>query len=78
MAYTVQDVLAIEEAIKSGALRVTFGDRTVQYQSLDDLKKLRSEMISEIDAEANPDRPAKRRTYRVYQSGTGYGNGWVW
>lgn len=72
MAYTVDDVTAIEEAIKSGALRFTIGDRTVQYQTLEELKKLRLEMLAEIDEATEIGRPRKRRTFRVYQSGTGF------
>lgn len=70
MAYTTEDVLAIEEAIKTGALQVTFADRTVRYQTLDDLVKLRKLMLAEIAEAANPAQK-RRRFYRVTQIGTG-------
>ena len=70
MAYTTEDVLAIEEAIKTGALQVTFADRTVRYQSLEDLVKLRKLMLAEISEAANPTQK-RRRFYRVTQTGTG-------
>lgn len=70
MAYTADDVLAIEDAIKSGALQVTYADRTVRYQSLEDLFKLRKLMQAEIDAALTPNKP-RRRFFRVTQTGTG-------
>lgn len=68
MAYTNSDVAMLEAAIASGAMRVTYADRTVTYQSLDAMRRARREMIDEISAAAGT---SKRRTYRVTQTGTG-------
>lgn len=68
MAWTTDDLAAIEEAIKSGALTVRYKDRTVTYQSLDALRRLRAEMKDEIALASRPRRP---RTTRIYQKGRG-------
>lgn len=44
MAWTTEQLEAIEEAIASGATRVKYIDREVQYQSLADLLALRDRM----------------------------------
>jgi hypothetical protein len=38
MAFTVAQLTAVEEAIGSGALEVTYEGKTVKYRSLADLK----------------------------------------
>lgn len=68
MAFTLDDVAKIERAIKSGALRVTYADRTVQYNGISDLMRARQEMLDEI-AQANGTK--RRRTFRATQTGTG-------
>ena len=40
MAFTVAQLTAIEEAIGSGALEVTYEGKTVKYRSADELRKL--------------------------------------
>lgn len=40
MAFTVAQLTAIEEAIGTGALEVTYEGKTVKYRSADELKKL--------------------------------------
>ena len=37
MAYTPEQLAALERALATGEQRVTFGDRTVEYRSVDDL-----------------------------------------
>ena len=37
MAYTPEHLAALERALTTGEQRVTFGDRTVEYRSVDDL-----------------------------------------
>lgn len=37
MAYTPEQLAALEQALATGEQRVTFGDRTVEYRSVDDL-----------------------------------------
>lgn len=66
MAWTSDDLTMIEDAIKSGALTVRYKDRTVTYQSLDALRRVRAEMQDEI---ARASRPRRPRTTRIYQKG---------
>ena len=53
MAYTLDQLSALEEAIASGALRVRYSDREVTYQSLDAMRKLRAEMRQELGLSAS-------------------------
>lgn len=39
MAFTVAQLTALEEAIGSGALEVTYDGKTVKYRSMEDLRK---------------------------------------
>jgi len=48
MAYTVEQLTAIESAIASGQLKVAFQGREVVYRSMDDLIKARSVIKSEL------------------------------
>lgn len=69
MAYTQTQLTELEEAIAKGVLSVRHSDgRSVTYQSLDAMRKLRQEMLDELNASAGTRR---RRTMRVYQSGRG-------
>jgi hypothetical protein len=38
MAYTQEDLSALESALAKGERRVTMGDKTVEYRSVDELK----------------------------------------
>lgn len=38
MAYTQEQLTALESALAKGEKRVTFGDKTVEYRSVDELK----------------------------------------
>ena len=69
MAFQQSDLEKLERAIGSGKLSVWYADRRVQYQSLDDMIKLRDKMRAELDAAAGKKR--RRRFFRVYQSGSG-------
>ena len=68
MAFTRDDLARLDAAIASGRLSMRHGDRTHQYQSLDAMMRARKEMLSEIE---RAEGKRKRRTFRVYQSGTG-------
>ena len=48
MAFSQTDLDAIDAAIASGALRVKYKDREVQYQSLADLLLISSLMLKSI------------------------------
>lgn len=41
MAFTSDDLVAIEKALKSGTKKVKYADKEVEYQSIDDLLKVR-------------------------------------
>lgn len=69
--FTTDDVLQLERAIASGTSVVRYGDRTIQYQSLDAMRLARREMLDEINDAAGTV-PPRRRIFRVNQSGTGY------
>jgi len=58
MAWSQQQLDAIEAAIASGELTVHFGDRTVTYRSMDDLLKARAVIKDTLESEAGtaPDR----------------------
>ncbi|WP_339751888.1 hypothetical protein [uncultured Marinobacter sp.] len=47
MAYTNADREALERALAKGERRVTFGDKTVEYRSVDELR----EALREIDTQ---------------------------
>lgn len=48
MAFTVAQLAAIEEAIASGALEVTYDGKTVKYRSMDDLVKARATIRADL------------------------------
>jgi hypothetical protein len=69
MAYTTEQLAALEEAIASGVLTVRHRDgRSVTYNSLSDMRSLRQQMKRELDVAAGSRR---RRTFRLYQKGKG-------
>jgi hypothetical protein len=65
MAWTSTDLTAIETAIASGALRVKFSDREVQYRSMDELLKARN-VIKESIASSGGASPSVRSTYAQF------------
>lgn len=48
MAWTTEQLAAVEEAISFGATRVKYADREVQYNSLSDLLRLRDRMRQDL------------------------------
>jgi hypothetical protein len=52
MAWTQQQLEAIEAAIASGELTVRFGDRTVTYRSMDELLRARAVIIEALASDA--------------------------
>lgn len=68
MAYTPEDLAAIERAIASGERIVRFADRSVEYRSVDELIAARDR----IAADQAPQRaPFAGRTWLADQSGKG-------
>ena len=62
MAYTAADREALERALARGERRVTFGDKTVEYRSVDELRAALREGDAALAREAG--RP-KLRQIRV-------------
>ncbi len=48
VAWTQQDLDAVKSAIASGATRVKYADREVQYQSLTDLLRIKAVIEAEM------------------------------
>lgn len=63
MAYTIAQRDALKEAIATGATKVRYRDREVDYRSLDEMKRILRDMEAEIDADAGI--PAPRRSRQV-------------
>ena len=67
--FTAADLIAIDDAIKSGALSVRYQDgRQITYRSTDDLIRTRDLINNEVAVDAGTRR---KRTFRLQQSGTG-------
>lgn len=49
MAYTLEQLEALEAALARGEKRVTFADKTVEYRSVDELKAAIREVKRELD-----------------------------
>jgi hypothetical protein len=69
MAITQADIDKLNRAILSGHRSVQYRDRTVSYQSTQDMIEARDRFQKELDASQGKRR---RRTFRAYQSGSGY------
>lgn len=54
MSWTVEDLEKIDEALKSGALTIRHGDKTITYRSTDDLLKLRERILRYLERTKRP------------------------
>jgi hypothetical protein len=55
MAFTPDQLTALESAIGMGALRVRYADRDVTYHSLDQMLQLRNQIRAELGlSQSNP------------------------
>ena len=61
MAFTPQDLAALDAAISSGELTVRANGREVTDRSMDDLLKARSAIAATLAAQSTPTRPAGPR-----------------
>jgi hypothetical protein len=66
MAFTQTQLEALEAALASGTLRVSFEGRSLEYRSIDELKKAIAEVKAALAA-GDPARP-RSRVIRVYTS----------
>lgn len=71
MAFTSEDLAALDAAIKGGHRRVAYRDRTVEYHSLDEMMKLRGLMQAELlDSSSERTTYGTRRIYPECHKGT--------
>ena len=62
MAFTTQDIAAIDAAIASGELTIRAADgKTVTYRSMGELMQARATINAALAAQAAPSRPAGPR-----------------
>ena len=66
MTFTREQYMALKDAIASGATTITYGDKTVSYRSLAEMK----ELVRMIEAELYPERQPRRR--RLAEIDRGY------
>lgn len=73
MAYTPQQLTALQNALAMGEHRVTFADKTVEYRSVDELKAAIREVQSGLTAQgaAQGMRSPKTRQIR-FTTGKGF------
>ena len=57
MSFTLEQYQALKEAIASGVTTVTYGDKTVSYRSLSEMKDL----VKMMESELFPERLSRRR-----------------
>lgn len=70
MAWTTTQLAAIEQAIASGELEVSFDGRTVKYRSMDELCRVRDMIRSDLIASGQlAETAAPRRSYAVFDRG---------
>ncbi len=65
MSYTPEHLAALERALATGEQRVTFGDRTVEYRSIDDLIAAIGVVRRGLEEQAIAAGTVKRRPRRV-------------
>ena len=67
MSFTQKHLEAVEGAIARGEKTVRYGDRTVEYRSIDELLKARDEIRTSLVNSAGP----RSRVIRLYHGGKG-------
>jgi hypothetical protein len=65
--FTIDQLIALDEAIAQGALIVRYADKEVQYRSLDDMLKLRDLMVREVGPATNIE--PRGRHYAQFSNG---------
>lgn len=63
MAFTTDQLAAVDAAIASGELRVSFNGRDVTYRSMNDLVKARQLIAAELAATADNNRAGAHRYF---------------
>lgn len=62
MAYTKQDLQRIERALVKGELEVQFQDRRARYRSVDEMLRIRSEIVRNLDDASQGSRVIRLRS----------------
>ncbi|MCP1174353.1 MAG: phage head-tail joining protein [Ralstonia sp.] len=62
MAYTKQDLQRIERALVKGELEVQFQDRRARYRSVDEMLRIRSEIVRNLEGAAPASRVIRLRS----------------
>lgn len=77
MAATQAQVDALNDAIAGAERQITNGSESVTYRSIDDLKKARDDLQSQLNAQAviNGDSAPRPRNIQVSYGGRGYNSG---
>ncbi len=65
MAWTLEQLAALEEAVASGALEVKYADRTVKYQTTSDLLRVLTMVRRELGVTDN----CERRRFASFSKG---------
>ena len=65
--YTLEQYKALIDAMASGASKVQYGDKTVEYRSLDDMIRLQIDMENCLFPKKNTN---NGRTYASFSKGT--------
>ena len=65
MSYTPEQLAALERALATGEHRVSFGDRTVEYRSVDDLIAAIGVVRRGLEEQAIAAGTSRRRPRRV-------------
>lgn len=65
MAFTIEQLIILDESIAQGALTVKYADKEVTYRSLSDMLQLRDLMQREITPAVEP----RGRKYATFSNG---------
>ena len=61
MAYTTEQLAALQAALARGERRVTFGDKSVEYRSIEELLEAIREVERELFEQSEPRAPRQIR-----------------
>jgi hypothetical protein len=68
MAWTLTDLSVLESAIATGANKVKYGDKEVEYRSLEEMNQVRQQIRDELGLNGtNPN--AGRRKFATFSKG---------
>lgn len=63
-SWTAYDLQVLENAIKTGAKKVKYSDKEVEYRELSDMLKLRDIIKQEIEGDSAPNNRVIQTEYR--------------